>query len=186
VPTTPATVFIFDEIGGSFGVGAKDVRRRPARRSTAPLINVRINSPGRQRVRRDAIQQRCDTTRPGSVPTSTGSPPRPASSRSPRTRSTSRRHRRRDHDARQSDDDPRRVERGPRRQRRRKPQEQHFLDRQSDNIAELYQLRAGGDPAEWRDLMLAETWLFAREAVDLGLADRVELDQAADPTSTVR
>jgi hypothetical protein len=36
-----------------------------------------------------------------------------------------------------------------------------FLDRQSNNIADLYRMRAGGDIAEWRDLMLAETWMFA-------------------------
>jgi ATP-dependent protease ClpP protease subunit len=49
-----------------------------------------------------------------------------------------------------------------------------FLDRQSDNIADIYRMRAGGEAAEWRELMLAETWMFGREAVDLGLADRVE------------
>lgn len=49
-----------------------------------------------------------------------------------------------------------------------------FLDRQSDNIASLYQLKGGGDVAAWRGLMLAETWMFAQEAVGFGLADRVE------------
>lgn len=48
-----------------------------------------------------------------------------------------------------------------------------FLDRQSDNLASIYQLRAGGEVAEWRERMLAETWMFAAEAVELGLADRV-------------
>lgn len=55
-----------------------------------------------------------------------------------------------------------------------------FLDRQSDNVADIYRLRAGGDVGKWRDLMLAETWMFAREAVDLGLADRVEDPPARD------
>jgi len=48
-----------------------------------------------------------------------------------------------------------------------------FLDRQSDNIAGFYALKAGGEPKEWRARMLAETWVFADEAVELGLADRV-------------
>lgn len=48
-----------------------------------------------------------------------------------------------------------------------------FLGRQSENIAEMYTFRAGGTVKEWRDRMLAETWMFASEAVELGLADRV-------------
>lgn len=48
-----------------------------------------------------------------------------------------------------------------------------FLDRQSDNIATIYKAKAGGTNEEWRALMLAETWLFAEEAVTAGLANRV-------------
>lgn len=48
-----------------------------------------------------------------------------------------------------------------------------FLDRQSDNIASIYGNRAGGDVKDWRAKMLAETWLFADEAVTMGLADSV-------------
>ena len=48
-----------------------------------------------------------------------------------------------------------------------------FLDRQSDNIASIYSNKAGGTDQEWRDLMLKETWMFANEAVEAGLADRV-------------
>lgn len=48
-----------------------------------------------------------------------------------------------------------------------------FLDRQSDNIASIYAEKTGGDPKELRDLMLAETWLYPEEAVELGLADMV-------------
>lgn len=48
-----------------------------------------------------------------------------------------------------------------------------FLDRQSDNISGFYALKAGGTPKEWRDRMLAETWMFAQEAIDLGLADEI-------------
>lgn len=48
-----------------------------------------------------------------------------------------------------------------------------FLDQQSNNIASIYAAKAGGDVTDWRNLMLAETWLFAQEAVDLGLADAI-------------
>lgn len=48
-----------------------------------------------------------------------------------------------------------------------------FLDAQSDNIATIYANKAGGDPKEWRNLMLAETWMFAEEAVESGLADEI-------------
>lgn len=48
-----------------------------------------------------------------------------------------------------------------------------FLDKQSDNIASIYANKAGGDIKDWRALMLAETWMFADEAVTLGLADEI-------------
>lgn len=48
------------------------------------------------------------------------------------------------------------------------------LERISDNLATIYATRAGGEPAEWRDRMKAETWFSAQEAVDAGLADVVE------------
>ena len=48
-----------------------------------------------------------------------------------------------------------------------------FLDRQSDNLATIYTAKGGGTVEDWRNLMLAETWMFATEAVDFGLADKV-------------
>jgi hypothetical protein len=48
-----------------------------------------------------------------------------------------------------------------------------FLDRQSDNIASIYAEKSGGDAKDLRGLMLAETWLYPEEAVELGLADEV-------------
>ncbi len=48
------------------------------------------------------------------------------------------------------------------------------LDRMSDNIAGIYADKAGGSIADWRAVMSAETWYTADEAVDAGLADRVE------------
>lgn len=48
-----------------------------------------------------------------------------------------------------------------------------FLDRQSENIARVYQERAGGTVKHWLKLMADETWFFADEAVAAGLADEV-------------
>ncbi|MFG2913348.1 head maturation protease, ClpP-related [Kitasatospora sp. NPDC048298] len=48
-----------------------------------------------------------------------------------------------------------------------------LLDRQSDNIADVYATKAGGTVEEWRALMMAETWYTAAEAVAAGLADEV-------------
>lgn len=51
------------------------------------------------------------------------------------------------------------------------------LDRVSDNIAAMYAAKAGGDAAEWRAVMKAETWYSAAEAVAAGLADRLHSDE---------
>lgn len=48
-----------------------------------------------------------------------------------------------------------------------------LLNKQSENIAEAYADKAGGTAAEWRELMKAETWYTAKEAVTAGLADEV-------------
>lgn len=48
-----------------------------------------------------------------------------------------------------------------------------WLGDQSNNIASIYAARGGGDIKDWRAKMLAETWVFADEAVELGLADEV-------------
>lgn len=52
--------------------------------------------------------------------------------------------------------------------------EAEHLDRLSQSVAGIYAERAGGTADEWREAMLAETWYSAQEAVDAGLADRVE------------
>jgi ATP-dependent protease ClpP protease subunit len=54
------------------------------------------------------------------------------------------------------------------------------LDKLSNNIASMYADKAGGELAGWRDLMLAETWYDADEAVTAGLADEVEGAAADD------
>lgn len=47
------------------------------------------------------------------------------------------------------------------------------LDHLSNNVASVYASKAGGPVADWRALMLAETWYGADEAVAAGLADSV-------------
>jgi hypothetical protein len=48
-----------------------------------------------------------------------------------------------------------------------------LLDKCSDNIASIYADSAGGTVQEWRDIMRAETWYSAEEAVAAGLADGI-------------
>lgn len=48
-----------------------------------------------------------------------------------------------------------------------------WLEEQSNNVASIYANKAGGTLEEWRARMLAETWMFANEAVELGLADSI-------------
>lgn len=47
------------------------------------------------------------------------------------------------------------------------------LDRIGRNIASIFADRTGGDVAEWMNILTAETWWSAEEAVDAGIADRV-------------
>ncbi|MEW2442795.1 head maturation protease, ClpP-related [Micromonospora marina] len=54
------------------------------------------------------------------------------------------------------------------------------LDKISNNIADMYATKAGGDLAGWRALMVTETWYDAEEAVAAGLADEVEGTAAVD------
>lgn len=60
-----------------------------------------------------------------------------------------------------------------------------LLDGLSAMIAEIYSDRAGGTIEHWRDLMLAETWFSASEAVEAGLANRVAGDLPSDPSDIV-
>lgn len=59
------------------------------------------------------------------------------------------------------------------------------LDKLSDNIADVYARKAGGTVEDWRTAMLAETWYSAAEAVEAGLADRVE-DEDADASEAAK
>lgn len=55
------------------------------------------------------------------------------------------------------------------------------LNTTSDSMAGTYAARAGGTAAEWREIMRAEAWYTPEEAVAAGLADRVA---TADETGT--
>jgi ATP-dependent Clp endopeptidase proteolytic subunit ClpP len=60
------------------------------------------------------------------------------------------------------------------------------LNRISDNIASIYADKSGGAVADWRAIMRAETWYSATEAVDAGLADRIDGAAAADAQTKAR
>ncbi|MDR0285762.1 MAG: Clp protease ClpP [Propionibacteriaceae bacterium] len=59
------------------------------------------------------------------------------------------------------------------------------LDVCSDSTAAIYARHAGGTAAEWRQRMTAETWLTADQAIELGLADRVDKAEAAPAAMAV-
>lgn len=52
------------------------------------------------------------------------------------------------------------------------------LEAVNANLAAIYTERAGGTVEDWRAVMAAETWYSADEAVEAGLADRVETGSA--------
>lgn len=169
----PASVLIYDEIGGSLGVSAEQFAQDIAE-ITAPEIRVRINSPGGAVFDGIAIYNSLNH-HPARVVVYVDSLAASAASvvamagdeivMMPGSQMMI-------HDASA-------MEQGNAADMGKMAT---FLDRQSDNVADIYRMRAGGDAAKWRGLMLAETWMFAQEAVDYGLADRVaEPPAAADP-----
>lgn len=54
-----------------------------------------------------------------------------------------------------------------------------ILNHVSDNIADVYAQKSGGTVEFWRDVMRDEAWYSAAEAVEAGLADRV--DEKVEP-----
>lgn len=55
-----------------------------------------------------------------------------------------------------------------------------LLDRESGNLSSIYAARTGKGKAHWRQVMKAETWYVGgQEAVDAGLADRVQATGAS-------
>ena len=53
-------------------------------------------------------------------------------------------------------------------------QQADLIDRLNDKMANIYAERAGGTVEDWLAMMASETWYSADEAVEAGLADRVE------------
>lgn len=60
------------------------------------------------------------------------------------------------------------------------------LDRMSAKLAEIYAAKSGGSADEWRDIMRAETWFTAEEALAAGLVDSVEDALALEPVALAR
>lgn len=168
-----ATVFIFDEIGGSFGVDAKQFAK-DLEEITAPRIRVRINSPGGSVFDAIAIHSAL-LHHPARIITCVDGLAASAASviaMAGDEIETMPGGQWMIHDASATDSG----------NAAEKAKMQTFLDRQSQNLADMYARRAGGHAEEWRELMKAETWAFAQEAVDLGLSDRVvESERKAPP-----
>lgn len=55
------------------------------------------------------------------------------------------------------------------------------LDKHGDNLASIYAERSGGTVDQWREIMQAETWFTAEEAVAAGLADKIGSGSAELP-----
>jgi ATP-dependent protease ClpP protease subunit len=60
-----------------------------------------------------------------------------------------------------------------------------ILDKLSNSIASIYAARTGDTEQVWRDVMIAEAWYTAQEAVDAGLADKVGAQEASDNPSNL-
>lgn len=167
-----AVVYVYDEIGGTFGVDAEQFAR-DLNAITAPQISVRINSPGGSLFDGLAIYNTL-RAHPAQITAYVDSIAASIASII----------------ALGGDEvvvmdagqmmihDAIGIEMGNAADMQRMSA---FLDRQSQNLAGIYQRRAGGTLDEWRERMLAETWMFGPEAVELGLADRVEEREPAQP-----
>jgi ATP-dependent protease ClpP protease subunit len=162
--TEETDVFVFDEIGGSFGVDAKTFAE-DLNAITTPKIHLRINSPGGSVTEGMAIRSSL-LHHPSWIRASVDGIAASAASvialgadeieTMPGAQWML-------HDAsamvegNQAEFDKAAT----------------WIGRQSDNLADIYAKRMGISTEEARQLMLAETWAFADEAVEMGLADRV-------------
>lgn len=176
-----AEIFIYDEIGGSFGVDANEFIQ-DLQGIKADNITVRINSPGGAvydaiAIYNSLIQHPATiTTRVDAMAASAASIIAMAGDKVEMMVGSQLMI----HDAMG-------TELGNAKEMREYAK---FLDAQSENLASIYAEKGGGDKQEWRALMLAETWMFADEAVEMRLADSVytrsvkrELESAGvDPT----
>jgi ATP-dependent protease ClpP protease subunit len=162
VPT--AEVFIYDEIGGSFGVDVRDFIDE-LNAVNADEIVVRINSPGGLLIDGIAISSAISqhpahiTTRVDGIAASAASIVALAGDRIEMMDGSQ-----------MMIHDVMCVCSGNAKDMR---EAAAWLEEQSNNVAQIYANKAGGDLEEWRARMLAETWMFAGEAVELGLADGI-------------
>jgi ATP-dependent protease ClpP protease subunit len=159
-----AEVFIYDEIGGSFGVDANEFIQ-DLQSIKADNLTVRINSPGGSVIDSIAIYNAL-VQHPANVTTRVDSMAASAASIVAMAGDTIEMmvgSQMMIHDAMS-------AEMGNARELRELAK---WLDQQSDNIASIYAARGTKTVDEWRSMMLAETWMFAEEAVVNGLADSV-------------
>lgn len=161
----PAEIYVYDEIGGSFGVGAMDFIEELNQIDSEEIV-VRINSPGGLLVDAIAISSALAQhpakiiTRVDGIAASAASLIAVAGDKCEMMIGSQMMI----HDVicqgMGNAKDFREIV--------------DWLEEQSRNVAEIYAKRAPQmDADEWRNLMLAETWMFAQEAVDAGLADNV-------------
>lgn len=165
-----AEIFIYDEIGGSFGVDANEFVRELSA-IDAPEITVRINSPGGSlfdsiAIHNALVQHKAKIlTRVDALAASGASIIAMAGDEiefMPGSQMMI-------HDALG-------MELGNAADFEVMAR---FLHMQSDNIADMYAAKAGkGSREEWRARMLAETWMFGDEAIELGLGDRMYVKSA--------
>ena len=170
-PAEPATVYLYDQIGGWFGVGADQFVRDLAA-VDAPRINLHINSPGGDVFDAIAIHAAL-VNHPAQVHVAVDALAASAASfvaMAGETIGIEKPARMMIHDARGltfgSPTDHQVMT--------------DLLHSISDTIAGMYADRAGGSPTAWRDAMRANndsgTWYTAAQAVDAGLADHIRND----------
>lgn len=159
-----AEIFVYDEIGGSFGIGAQDFINDLNAIDSDEIV-VRINSPGGLLVDAIAISSALAqhpakiVTRVDGMAASAASIIAIAGDRVEMM------------DGSQMMIHDVMVQGAGNAKEFRELVD--WLEEQSENVARMYAKRAGGNVEDWRNLMLAETWMFADETVASGLADAV-------------
>lgn len=168
-------VFIYDEIGGSMGVDASTFVQE-LNAITTPEVVVRINSPGGLLIDGIAIANAFEqhtshiTTRVDSMAASAAS----IIFASGDTCETMPGSQVMVHDASVNlQANPAQI-----------LEMYDWLSAQSENVAGIYANKAGGTKAEWRARMQAETWMFADEALEIGIADRMYVSPKSQPAET--
>lgn len=156
-------VFIYDEIGGSMGVSAKRFAADLAE-ITTPTIRIRINSPGGSVFDGEAIHSAILHHSSRTVGYADGLAASAASLifMACDERVVMPAGELMVHDASMTTEGNA-ADHG---------KGETFLNRHSDHLADIYAERMGVTREEARQVMLDETWAFADEAVEMGLADR--------------